>query len=139
MMAPAAHGKQATTSEQKAKGARDDATRATRSKAEYRTAIPFSIWGIGGSIDQHRRNRLGELLREQKNVPLREMSLVWPAYQSSLKYEATLERNDDASRRVTPEGFENGLKGSALPPTKLRDQANGCNQGKERRGDTTLT
>jgi len=57
--------------------------------------------GHGGSIGQPRKNRLGELLREQKNVPLREMSLVWPAYQSSLKYVyfGALERNDDASRR----------------------------------------
>jgi len=99
MMAPAAHGKQATTSEQKAKGARDDATRAPAEQSGIQVCVPFSIWGIGGSIGQPRKNRLGELLREQENVPLRQMSLVWPAYQSSLKYEATLERNDDASRR----------------------------------------
>jgi len=94
------------------------------SKAKYRYAIPFSIWGIGGSIGQPRKNRLGELLREQKNVPLREMSLVWPAYQSSLNMRLLWSEMTTRVEGDTSEGFENGLKGSAPPPTKLRDHAN---------------
>src|SRR5262245_42557234 len=92
------YGKQATTSEQKAKEARDDATRAPAEQSEIQVCDSILDLGHRRLHRTTRKNRLGELLREQNNVPLREMSLVWPAYQSCLKYEATLERNDDASR-----------------------------------------